>query len=167
MEKLVLLAVIDEPVHSDGYFHLRFIPGTREGDTFRHLPTDHPLSSFQISCQADTDKRTAGGCASYAHRVEFRPYCVTVDNVESMAKILRRTAKRMDDSAVRFGYPQSYGEYVLRAAAALGVGEIAFKTESDGILNWFSSGEGAGLASARYKADRMITDWRAKRGVKA
>jgi hypothetical protein len=67
-----------------------------------------------------------GGLASYGWQVGYRnAYFVDTRRARAMARTLNLVTRRLEQASARHGEPESFGGYLVRAAAALGIDSYA------------------------------------------
>lgn len=102
----------------------------------------------------------------YGFRPTFKPYEVTLENADSMLKVLRRIDKRTRELAERFGYPRDLAAYMGHIADALGADHrqpFCRRVTGDSDM----SGTGYRWMDVDYLRDHLATaasEWRTKHG---
>lgn len=82
---------------------------------------DQPyLDSLQVRCQGDNGD-TAAHRRLYGFEVEYRPFSVDLLRAEAMVKTLRHVERVLQRCADRFGRVDSFADYAVRVAMALGI----------------------------------------------
>ena len=80
-----------------------------------HLPGNHAWLGLQVDAFASgTDPSFGWGVSYLAHRIEL-------ERAEAVVRVLRGIHKHLDKLAKAGGVPESFGQYVLRVAAYLGI----------------------------------------------
>jgi len=94
---------------------------------------DDPLDDLTISAYADTDKPDdTGRATAWGFGIDYRDvHSIDARRAVQMAATLRRIAAHMDRTAARYGHPQTFGTYLLHAAAALRVDRFTYRTDPD------------------------------------
>lgn len=80
------------------------------------------LADLRISCQGEGDSREKG---VYAWDAEFHPTGgIDLARAKAMHKVLEAIQRKTQQMDKEWGRPQTYGQYVLRIAKAIGAKEM-------------------------------------------
>ena len=95
---------------------------------------DDPLDDLTISAYMDTETPPAdtGRATAWGWSIEYRDvYSVDERRAVAMLATLRRIRAHMDRTAARYGHPQTFGTYLLHAAAALRIDRFIYRADPD------------------------------------
>jgi hypothetical protein len=115
-----------------GYGHVRFHPliqkpdGKIEGCGFDGKFGELFVDGLLISDQIDDRSGRMDGTRDYGWSCEFAKYRIDLRDAKNIVKTLTMIDKKTESIRETFGYPKSYGEYVMRIAVALGVQKFLF-----------------------------------------
>lgn len=122
---------------SDGYyFHVYAWPVRHDADSdkWEYFPEwmhDPELYGVRTSCQCDKEKSLVKS-DSYAWDVDFQVWqAVNLQEAQRAVKAIAPIERRMKKIAEQFGRPQTYGQYVLHFARAIGATEFVYKSRFD------------------------------------
>lgn len=149
---------------------LRFDEGTPSsyGTTFGHitgevltisagiprgLSSDHDLHGLMVVSQLDNTSHGA-----YGWDLEFRAYRIRYSDAERALKAFKRIRSKMGQIEGVFGPPDSYGEFVTRVAAALGIKRF-FITRREGQTWSQGDYQIVDPTGARYRIDSWEREW--------
>lgn len=93
-----------------------YVPG--QGLTFPQYRDEPGRELVGLIMRAQLDRSASD---FYGWRPTFKPYEVTLENVDSMRTVLHRIDKRTRALAERFGWPHDLAAYMGHAAETLGV----------------------------------------------
>ena len=120
--------------------------------------SDGPHCDLSIHAQADPETPAYGFTTDYRQR-----YAVGLADLPGMLALLRKIERHTTKTSARLGYPQTFGEYVVRVADALGITQYMIRasaqrssTYADDPWTTFDA------ATARYHLDRLDREYRAE-----
>ncbi|GAB3259759.1 hypothetical protein [Kineosporia babensis] len=93
--------------------------------TWGWCQTASQYADFQITGYVDLEKGTVWGYSHY-----FNPHQISLDQAESIVKVLRKIKRGLDRADTERGYipDNSFHEYVIRITAALGITDYRVPT---------------------------------------
>ena len=111
---------------------------------FARKPYEY-YEDFEISCQMDGRKPEP-----YGQECSYKPYRVDMNTAAKMNKTLNRISKKLTKMSDTMGYADTFAEYILRVAAAIGCKKFAVrKNHSLTILD---------AKSIRFEIAGMLND---------
>lgn len=139
-----------EPHSHDGYFHLYVRPEVQQemGEDIR--------KDLVISCQGSRHIPDI-----YGWSIALDVYRLDLYKAEAAVKFLRQLQSKLDKLTAQLGSPQSYAEFVLRIATALGV--EGFRCLPKNARDWRDA-RTMSLADGRYYMEQQCRDWLATQG---
>lgn len=185
------IGLLVQTVKQDGYFHVYGYPVTigMTQSEMRHLDDGVELSAHK-EVKPDTVRNCSGSYGEsqnglkldslqassqgsetssdntrslYAWSIEYHCSHVDLERVKGMAKTLDTVSKRMVKTAATYGRPQTYGQFLLHFARAIGATRMVFPAKGTNGRSYnerehrFSD-----LASGADTVDYMVRQWVAR-----
>lgn len=144
-----------------GFTTIKLCPFDHVHNTPDYAKYGDVYGQFVLTSQYDTSGDTCS--QSYAWYCGFAPKhrdMLTLQDVENYGPYLRAIQRKYDKLCNDFGYPASFGQYVIYLMQAVGIKQYAYKSTQ----GWWYCTDCAG--DARHHIDQHIAAWHDKHDKK-